>query len=43
VPENRVHDVSTMTDSELDRARRHLLVSLSLAITCGVPELGRLS
>jgi hypothetical protein len=29
--ESRVHDVSVMTDSELDRARRHLMVSLSLA------------
>ena len=28
---NRVHDVSAMTDSELERARRHLMVSLSLA------------
>jgi hypothetical protein len=31
MPENRVHDVSAMTNSELDRARRHLMVSLSLA------------
>ena len=31
MPESRVHDVSVMTDSELDRARRHLMVSLSLA------------
>jgi hypothetical protein len=31
MPDDRVHDVSTMTDSELDRARRHLMVSLSLA------------
>jgi hypothetical protein len=29
--DNRVHDVSAMTDSELERARRHLIVSLSLA------------
>jgi len=27
----RVRDVSAMTDSELERARRHLMVSLSLA------------
>jgi hypothetical protein len=27
----RAHDVSGMTDSELERARRDLLVSLSLA------------
>ena len=31
MPESRVHDVSVMTDSQLDRARRHLMVSLSLA------------
>ena len=31
MPESRVHDVSVMTDSELDRAHRHLMVSLSLA------------
>jgi hypothetical protein len=31
MPESRIHDVSVMTDSELDRARRHLMVSLSLA------------
>lgn len=31
MPDNRVHDVSAMTDSELERARRHLMVSLSLA------------
>jgi hypothetical protein len=30
--ENRVHDVSVMTDSEVERARRHLMVSLSLAL-----------
>jgi regulator of sigma E protease len=30
MPDNRVHDVSAMTDSELERARRHLMVSLSL-------------
>lgn len=29
--DERVHDVSGMTDSELERARRHLMVSLSLA------------
>ena len=29
--DNRLHDVSAMTDSELERARRHLMVSLSLA------------
>jgi hypothetical protein len=32
MPDNRVHDVSAMTDSELERARRHLMVSLSLAL-----------
>jgi hypothetical protein len=31
MPDNRVHNVSAMTDSELERARRHLMVSLSLA------------
>ena len=31
MPDNRVHDVSAMTDSELQRAHRHLMVSLSLA------------
>jgi hypothetical protein len=31
MPDNRPHDVSAMTDSELQRARRHLMVSLSLA------------
>jgi hypothetical protein len=31
MPDNRVHEVSAMTDSELERARRHLMVSLSLA------------
>ena len=31
MPDNRPHDVSGMTDSELERARRHLLVSLTLA------------
>jgi hypothetical protein len=31
MPDSRPHDVSGMTDSELERARRHLLVSLSLA------------
>ncbi len=31
MPEDRVHDVSAMTDSELERARRHLMVSLRLA------------
>jgi len=30
VPDDRVHDVSAMTDSELERAR-HLMVNLSLA------------
>jgi hypothetical protein len=29
--DGRVHDVGGMTDSELERARRHLLASLSLA------------
>ena len=32
MPDNRPHDVSGMTDSELERARRHLLVSLTLAV-----------
>jgi hypothetical protein len=32
MPEDRVHDASAMTDSELERARRHLMVSLSLAL-----------
>ena len=31
MPDDRVHDVSAMTDGELERARRHLMVSLSLA------------
>ena len=31
MPDSRVHDVSAMTDSELDLARRHLMVSLNLA------------
>jgi hypothetical protein len=31
VPGNRPHDVSGMTDDELERARRHLVVSLTLA------------
>ena len=31
MPDNRVHDVSGMTDRELEDARRHLMVSLSLA------------
>jgi hypothetical protein len=31
VPDNRPHDVSGMTDDELERARRHLVVSLTLA------------
>ena len=31
MPDNRAHDVSGMTDSELEDARRHLMVSLSLA------------
>jgi hypothetical protein len=31
VPDNRPHDVSGMTDDELERARRHLMVSLTLA------------
>ena len=31
MPDDRVHDVSGMTGSELERARRHLMVSLSLA------------
>ena len=32
MPESRPHDVSGMTDSELERARRDLLVSLTLAV-----------
>ncbi|HEV2375380.1 MAG TPA: hypothetical protein VGS19_24870 [Streptosporangiaceae bacterium] len=32
MPDDRVHDVSAMTDSELERSRRHLIVSLSLAL-----------
>ena len=32
MPDDRVHDVSAMTDSELERARRHLMASLSLAL-----------
>lgn len=31
MPDNRIHDVSAVTDSELERVRRHLMVSLSLA------------
>ncbi len=31
MPDDRIHDVSAMTDRELERARRHLMVSLSLA------------
>ncbi len=31
MPDSRPHDISGMTDSELERARRHLLVSLTLA------------
>jgi hypothetical protein len=31
MPDNRVHDISTMTASELERARRDLMVSLGLA------------
>ena len=31
MPDNRPHHVSGMTDSELERARRHLMVSLTLA------------
>ncbi len=31
MPDSRPHDVSGMTDDELERARRHLLVSLTLA------------
>ena len=31
MPDNRPHDVSGMTDDELERARRHLAVSLTLA------------
>jgi hypothetical protein len=30
MPDNRPHDVTGMTDSELERARRDLMVSLSL-------------
>ena len=32
MPDDRVHDVSAMTDSELERSRRRLIVSLSLAL-----------
>ena len=32
MPDDRVHDVSAMTDSELERARRHLTASLRLAL-----------
>ena len=32
MPDDRVHDVSAMTDGQLERARRHLMVSLSLAL-----------
>jgi S-adenosyl methyltransferase len=32
MPDSRVHDVGAMTDSELERARRHLMASLSLAL-----------
>ena len=31
MPNHRVHDVTAMTDSELERARRHLTASLRLA------------
>lgn len=31
MPDNRVHDVTAMTSSELENARRQLMVSLSLA------------
>ena len=31
MPDNRPNDVSGMTDDELERARCHLLVSLTLA------------
>jgi len=31
MPGNRPHEVSGMTDDELERDRRHLLVSLTLA------------
>jgi hypothetical protein len=31
MPDNRIHDVTAMTDSELERARRHPIVSLGLA------------
>jgi hypothetical protein len=32
MPDSRPHDVSGMTASELERARRDLLVSLTLAV-----------
>ncbi len=32
MPDDRVYDVTAMTDSELERARRDLMVSLSLAL-----------
>ena len=41
MPDNRVHDVSAMTDSELERARRHLMVSLSLAYQANEGYSGR--
>ncbi len=34
MPDDRVHDVSAMTGSELEHARRHLMASLSLASPC---------
>jgi hypothetical protein len=46
VPDNRVHDVTAMTDGELERARRDLMVSLSLAFPGSplrVPVLAHLS
>jgi len=32
MPDNRPHDVRGMTDDELERTRRHLVVSLTLAV-----------
>jgi hypothetical protein len=32
MPDHRVHDVTAMTGSELERARRHLTASLRLAL-----------
>ena len=34
MPDNRPHHVRGMTDDELERAHRHLLVSLTLTVPC---------